>query len=124
MNGETPVLNRSGGSAFCTLQDLLLELRGIRQRCNAQYFLCALYGHLQQRGASQHQNDHAALLVQKLPSYQTLWHRDVASLLDQLTPNARECLRAGLKFREIEDAWDAALQESNYAFLPAGGAGY
>jgi len=42
-------------------------------------------------------------------------HREFAKLLDQLSQSARGCLVAGLKLNDVSEAWDAAIQERNYA---------
>jgi hypothetical protein len=50
-------------------------------------------------------------------------HRKLAELISQLSYNAKEFLKAGATMQSIEDAWDIALQESNYSFMPRGKGG-
>jgi hypothetical protein len=48
------------------------------------------------------------------------YHIEVAKLLlceSKLSTNARECLRSGLPFQDIVDAWNLAIREQIYAFI-------
>jgi hypothetical protein len=47
-------------------------------------------------------------------------HRKLAELISKLSYNAKEFLKAGATMQSIEDAWDIALQESNYSFMQRG----
>lgn len=63
-------------------------------------------------------NAHMAQVVRThLPSATKHTHRTIAQLMSELTNNARECLKSGMRVQDVEDAWDAKLQEINYSFL-------
>lgn len=55
--------------------------------------------------------------VQHIPAIYQERHRKLTEILCKLSNNARECLKAGIKIQDVEDAWDLALQEANYSFL-------
>jgi uncharacterized protein YukE len=47
-------------------------------------------------------------------------HTDLAKMLDQLSQNARGCLMTGIKFQDVMDKWNTAVQERNYAYSQRG----
>lgn len=61
--------------------------------------------------------ERARQLVTHIPMMYQQHHRRLTEILCKLSNNARECLKAGIKIQDIEDAWDLALQEANYSFL-------
>ena len=86
-----------------------MDVRGLMQLCNVEWFKKLQYPRVS--------HNHANILVGKLSDVHRSAHHQIAKLLDQLSPGARQCLMAGLKIQVVADVWDAAVQERNYAYL-------
>jgi hypothetical protein len=99
------------GEGYSTMQDLLLDTKsGFEERwCNMEWLVRNV------RTSTPSATAHATLRI--LPALQKEFHRRLAELLAKLSPSAQRCLQSGMKFLEVEYAWDQALQERNNAYL-------
>jgi hypothetical protein len=99
------------GEGYSTMQDLLLDTKsGFEERwCNMEW--------LMRNVRTSTPSATACATMRTLPGLQKDFHRRLAELLAKLSPSAQRCLQSGMKFLEVEYAWDQALQERNNAYL-------
>lgn len=103
-------------SSYDTLQELLVDLKTVKESFDGEAWMQSSL-HCRQMHPSQRMQ--VLKIVQPgIPAAVKQTHREIARLLEKLSDQARVCIKAGVSFQDIEDAWDLALQDRNNAFFP------
>jgi hypothetical protein len=97
---------------YDTLQELLEELKTLPDTYDEESWIKFSKPFLHHNANM----DTAKLIRTMIPKIVSETHRVIAGLTAQLSRKARECLKAGMKFEDLEQAWNTAIVEANNYF--------
>jgi hypothetical protein len=97
---------------YNTLQELLEELKTLPDTYDEEKWMKFSKPFMQHNANM----DMAKRIRTWIPDIVSETHRVIAGLTAQLSRKARDCLKDGMKFQDLEQAWNTAIVEANNYF--------
>lgn len=111
--GDTRFMHNKG-HLYVNIQSILVDLERLKEPLDQD----VLTKTLECNALSQWQNAGLAeAITASQPVLLKCMHAVLGKLISELSPNAQECLRAGVSFEDVDDAWNTKLANMNNAYL-------
>jgi hypothetical protein len=118
--GDVPLLHPPPFS-YTTIQEILCDLQSIQPGKFKKAAFVKMLKSYHRSYSPDWAESVSKMAASHLPAIYKGCQQNLAELTAQLSPNARQCLKTGMKFQDMEKTWNSAIEDANnyFASVPA-----